>query len=326
MLNRIILFAALIGSAIAAENTAREVVYRTANPCRQGGCLAPVFYQGYLVQMKDYGQSAASDGYAVWGPDGNPLYQIDIVAPDGTPGHLRDVAIDTDGTAVVPITFGGPGHRGGGLVFVDSSGRQTQFIGTDGWLPAHVCFAQDHSIWVTGTQFAQDRVARGDFSMVRKYSRDGKAAGEFLQRSLFPPGLPPVEGGWIRAANDRIGVLTYPGMIANKPEWIELDLDGKLTGHWNLGPRSTGDPTTHNETYSLGELAFTSDGRLFAQPHDAVLKTYRIAIFDRATSSWQTVSDLNAPSAHSYLIGAEGQNLVFEYRNDDVRLTWVAVK
>lgn len=334
MLKQILLSAALISVVVAETNSPREVAYPSMDPCRQGGCLAPVFDKGYFFQMKSH-TGTPPNGYALWDPLGNPVYQIDIIAPDGTPGRLRqDAAIDTDGTAILPIWYGGyggKGHiKGAGVVVVNSSGKQIQFIDTGRFVPAHVCFAQDHSIWVAGTQYAPlragddiDHLQRGDFQMVRKYSRDGKLIGEFLSRSLFPAGLVPVETGWMAAATDRIGVLTHPGMVSNQPEWVELDLEGKLIGRWKVGPQFVVDPITNKQVYSLGRLAFTSDARLFAQPYDAECKKYKVLIFDRATSSWQPSDAAGSQSANSNLVGADGNNLAFQRRNDSVNIVWV---
>jgi len=38
----------------------------------------------------------------------------------------------------------------------------------------------------------------------------------------------------MQAASDRIGMMTYPGLIGNNPTWVELDLQGKLLGRWEV--------------------------------------------------------------------------------------------
>ena len=194
-----------------------------------------------------------------------------------------------------------------------------RFIDTTRFLPDAACFGPDHSIWMIGTQYTQlqsedssDHVERADFHLIRKYSLDGVQLGSFLPRSLFPAGLPPGAAGWMRASNDRIGIMTYPGMVANNPEWVELDLAGNLIGRWKLGPQLTADPVTHHMTYSLGGFAFTSDGRLFAQTTScATLRrcSYRLALLDRATSTLQTVDGVGL-GRFFYLLGADGNNLV----------------
>jgi len=218
---RTILFAtaALIQGALAADRPVREITYALARNCPQGGCRAPSFDKGYLFEEKDY-VNAPLDGFTVFNPEGMLAYQVNITAPDGTPGHLiprGDAwAIDTDGAVLVPISYGGyggHGHvKGGGIVVLDRNGKQIRFVDTARFLPDATCFGPDHSIWVIGTQFTPmresdpvDHVERRDYDLVRKYSPDGKLIGSFLPRSLFPPGLTPGAVGWMRASRDRIG-------------------------------------------------------------------------------------------------------------------------
>ncbi|HTS47883.1 MAG TPA: hypothetical protein VMH05_08060 [Bryobacteraceae bacterium] len=333
MIGRLLFSATLISTVAAQSNSTREVVYTTLDACPHGGCPSPLFDKGYLIQLKDYRGGYPSDGYDLWAPDGTLLHHVDILAPDGTAGHVQDVAIDTDGVAIVPISYGGwggPGHvKGGGLVVVDPAGKQVRFISTDRWLPAHACFGPDHSIWASGTQYEPlrdgddfDHHSRGDYLIVRKYSLNGQLLGAFLPRSSFPPGLPPADYGKLRAASDRIGVLTHPGKVGKYPEWVELGLDGNLIGRWKLGPDSVSDPDTHRATYQLNELAFTADGRLFALPSDYVSHKRQIMIFDRATSSWKPSDAVGIPPVQSELVGADGDNLAFERRNGSVEVIW----
>jgi hypothetical protein len=304
MFLRIILFLGLLLPGLAEDTSPRQIAYAGMDSCPRGGCPSPVFDKGYFFQM--VGADAGSNGYALWGPEGSWRYSIQIVAPDGTLARLRDAAIDSEGSAIVPMSYGGVERRQGGLVLVDPRGRQTQFIATGNWLPAHACFGLDNAIWVSGTQWAGT-----DYPMVRKYARDGKLLGEYLPRSLFPPGLQPVEAGRILAAGDRIGILAYPGNVANRPEWIELDPQGKLMGRWNLGP-----------TW-IGQVAYTADGRLFA--HYPVSRKYEFRIFNRSTSTWEASDAADGLPAHTYLVGADGNNLAFENRMDGVQLLWRAL-
>lgn len=283
--------AALLGSAFAADISGGVVTYTLANNCSQGGCRASSFDKGYLFQINEYGDKP--DGIAVFDPKGGLAYQINVTAPDGSPANLAETAAaDTDGTVLAPISYGSIGHWSGGIVVLNQDGK-----------------------------------------LVRKYSSDGKLIGSFLARSLFPPGLPPAGTavGWIRASHDRIGMMVYPGQIANNPEWIELDLEGNLMGRWKLGPQFTADPVTHNETYSLGAFAFTSDGRLFAQTNTCPALYHcsdRLVLLDRDTSAWKAVADNPVDGSH-LLLAADGNDLVVWDRSQSntggVQLQWVAI-
>jgi hypothetical protein len=333
-----LLCAILTAAALQAQNRG-TVEYTTMNPCHQGGCRSPRFDKGYFIQLHDYPGSVPPDGYELWGPDGSFLYQINIIAPDGTPSRLHKVAVDRDGTAIAAMWYGGYGGNGhlvgGGIAVIDPSGKQLSFIATDRWVPNQPGFGPDHSIWVAGTQYGPlragdpvDHTSRADYQLLRKYSREGKLLGEFLPRSSFPPGLEPAESGdfgTILAASDRIGVAMYPGEVSNFPEWVEVGLDGTLIGRWKLGPDSTSDPVTHNVTQSRSYLAFTADGRLFTESSDHVAKSNQIVSFDRSTSSWQPADPaLKVPPG--YLVGADGNDLAFERRSDAVTIIRVPTR
>jgi hypothetical protein len=344
MIRRILLSAAaLIGSVRAAENPVHDVTYTLANPCPQGGCPMLSVDKGYLFQMKPSGNTPAN-GFDLFDPAGRLAYQVDITAPDGSPGHLiprsQAWAADTDGTVLVPISYGGyggNGHvKGGGIVVLDQGGKQIRFVDSGRFLPDAACFGPDHSIWVIGTQFAPlhdgeaiDQAQPADYNLVRHYSPAGKQIGSFLPRSLFPPGLAPGGTGWIRASRDRIGAMTYPGQVGNYPEWVELDLEGKLLGRWKLGPQRTSDPVTHNQQHALEGFAFTADGRLFAQTLSCPLPrqcSYRLESLDRVTSTWEPV-DHNPVDRFRYVVGADGNDVVLWDRSpapaSGVHLLWV---
>ena len=121
--------------------------------------------------------------------------------------------------------------------------------------------------------------------------------------------------------------MTCPGHVANNPEWVELDLEGKLVGRWKLGPQVTGDPVTHSMTHALEGFAFTEDGRLFAQTlscPELNQCSYRLELLDRTTSTWKAAAD-NPINPSRYLLGADGNDVVLWDRSQlgGVHLLWV---
>lgn len=319
MLDRILLASVLIGTVWAADPP-RQVVYSGLVRC--GGCLSTTFDKGYVFQLIDAGH-APSTGLAVYGPTGMLAYQVNVLAPDGTPAFLNQqgVAADTDGTVILAMWYGGYGGfapvKGGGVVVLDPNGKQVQFIDTARYMPNAVCFAPDHSVWMLGTQFGpKDGDIRGaDYSLVRHYLRDGKQFGAFLSRASFAAGLPPGGSGmsWMRAAGDRIGMMAYPGMVSDTPTWVELDLQGKEIGRWKLGASNQGN----------GGWGYTSDGRLFAWPYNTESKKRALVVFDKASSTWQAVSG----GLNTQIMGADGSDLVFLGKTGNgVQLVWASVQ
>jgi hypothetical protein len=135
---------------------------------------------------------------------------------------------------------------------------------------------------------------------VRKYQPDGKEAGAYLPRSLFPPGLEPASQGFqwnsITVAHDRIGLWAVSGTRGTETEWVELDLNGNLSGRWRL------DQFGHHP-----KLAFTRDDSFFVQVWDDKTGTQQFYTLDRASSEWRAID--TAPSG--WLEGTDGDALVF---------------
>jgi hypothetical protein len=202
--------------------------------------------------------------------------------------------------------------RSGGIVYFDQSGKQTRFIDTGKYMPAHICFDGNQWLWTFGWQRDSendDNEERRDYMIFRKYSPEGKEMGRYMSRTLFPSGPPGTAamGAWkLRAANDRIGALGYSG---DHPEvWIELGLDGSLIGKWPLG------------RYWNGGTAYTSDGRLYRQVFGANPK---LECYDRASSAWK---DAGKPPVPGLLLGAENEELVFSQNQGLIKLVWAKLQ
>jgi hypothetical protein len=118
----VLFFTILLANVEAADGSAQSVTYSLANT------FPFTFDKGYLFQLKNSG-NVPPDGLTVFDPTGRLAYQVDIAAPDGSQGHLQLVGTaDTDGSILVPISyggFGGNGHlKGGGVVVLDPNGKQ----------------------------------------------------------------------------------------------------------------------------------------------------------------------------------------------------------
>ena len=90
-------------------------------------------------------------------------------------------------------------------------------------------------------------------------------------------------------------VQVFSGNPGNKMEWVELDLDGKLTVRWRL-----------DEVAQVGAIAFTSDDQAYLPHFDLVTKTHQVLKLNHATSTWEKV-----PSPGLCLYGSDGDRLVF---------------
>jgi hypothetical protein len=303
MFRRSLALVSIIGASLAAQSPVREVTLADFRPRRP----VPIFDKGYLIQPDE---SRAT--ISVYGPDGSLLYETDVLAPDGTAAHARNGAVDSDGTVAIPIWYGKRGNYRGGIIFLDPGGRQVRFLETGYYHPSALCFGPDHSLWAIGDQRRPvDIQDSADYPQVRRYSTEWKETGRFLPRSLFPPGLSPFGDGISRvwALSDRIGILGYPGKVSDHPEWVELDLEGKLIGRWKLGPTYTS-----SRHVMEGGFAFMAGGVLFARPLTLKpeIRVAQLMVFDKMTSTWKLVTSAAPQCVEGLLLGADGDKLVCE--------------
>jgi len=265
-----------------------------------GGDPLPIFDKGYLLFL------SSDSNLTVYSPGGMRVSDPIVLDPYGRKvGSVDSAAIDTSGTLAVAVAYWTPQIARGGIAFLDASGNQTRFVPMDGlFQPAQVCFDQNHFLWVFGWHRDGERGAPEepkDPYLVRKLSIDGKEMGRYLLRSQFGSPFYSSRGLWqVCAAKDRIGALAQ--RVGAHPELIELDLEGRLIGHWPLGKRSN------------GGYAYTSDGRLFAKRF-AKSGVRELVEFDRNTGAWIAVEDVSAKAGEDFqyglLLGAEGNQLVF---------------
>ncbi len=304
MLRVLLPIAFCVAGAFAGTKPVREVISQANLVALQ---LIPRFYNGYVYYLGE-GRTSQLRLYA---PDGHLALATDLQEPGGSPPSLTGLAIDTDGTIAVSYADLDRGNCGG-IEFLDSTGKRTGGIDTQNYLPGNLCYAEDHSLWSFGWQHDKDnpgRADRQDYMLVRKYS-GGKQVGAYLPRSGFPPRLEPGSDSWqemrIAVSHDRVGVLAWRE-TSEDLEWVELDLNGNLTGRWRFAGRS--EPS----------YAFTSDNHLYALQRDRDGKTRRLAILDRVTSAWKEVET----PIDGGLYEADGDELVFAgWGHGPMHLQW----
>ena len=293
---RLLLSLCLLLPAFASEPTKTVIFGRGVQ-----AVTVPTFDQGYLLFNLPRNNSVE-----VWGPDGLLRF---FAAAENPPGaSVMSLAVDSDGSVAAAVGFSGPQGFGGGLAYFDASGKQTRFVETGKYMPAHVSFDRNHSLWTFGWQrdSSGDYEDRSNYMMFRKFSPDGSEIGRYAPRSSLPeksaPGGTSLGQLRLRVADDRVGALSENRV------WIELGLDGRLIGKWPLGRDLQ------------GGLAFTSDARLCRQTPGKTVPG--IECLNRSTGGWKDAGD--APVT-GLLVGAQGDELVFSRDDGVVRLYWVKV-
>ncbi len=226
--------------------------------------------------------------------------------PDGTKTTApMSVAVDSDGVSAMVYWIERDSRSG--IAILDDSGNQMRVIQTQPFRPSQVCFAPDHSIWMFGDQqWKADDLPVPDFMTFRHYSRAGALLGSFVPRSALPQWegmgrdqvVGPFGGLWrLRAIKDRLGAALLVG--PHKQAWVELNLNGELTGQWVFDTGSVND--------SVFPSAFDSSGLLYGL-HSIDRKRVGISVFDKSTSTWKPVPSL----PNGFLIGADGTRLVYQ--------------
>ncbi len=276
-----------------------------------------VLYQGPLDSLKTFDNGYLGlyhqKGFSLYGPDGLPRYEAVVDVPSGGSAFVANVAVHHDGLSVAAVDYQIPideehSRTVGGLAWFDAQGKQVRFVPTGNYIPSQVAYAPDGSIYTIGYLGNQDWAEHADYSVLRKYSRDGQELLEAVPRASINPSpedshpepVRNVIGLWgLRVADDRVGFWIFRGDL-QRMEWMETDLDGKQIGRWKLDKER-------------GSFAFTSSGTLYADGNG-----HGVSRFNRATATWESVAGM----PEGRLLGADGNSLVFLKRGSNL-VRWV---
>ena len=163
-----------------------------------------------------------------------------------------------------------------------------------------------------------DREDSEDYTMFRKYSRDGRELAAVVKRSILPArGLLPgsAQGGlWRLAINDGwIGALAYSGKTSEFIKWIQFKPDGSELSISEIG-----------REHGRG-MAFAGSGGLCRAYGEQPTKL-TVDCFDRTSQQWKAAPykaiDANG-EPFGILLGAEGSALVYGGNGGNIRLTYV---
>lgn len=287
----------------------RQLIYPGADFTNQP---IPKFERGYLLFLNRNCQ------LTVYQPSGKLQFTKTLEAPNAMPCFPADSAVDTDGTLAVAIGYSGPLGYAGGIILLDATGKQTSFIDTKLYVPSHIGFDHQHSIWAIGWQHDEIRnetADSNDYAMVRRYSRNGTETGAFVQRSLWKTKGEPAGsslGYWhMSIAKDRIGALVYDHYAERIPEWIEWDYEGKLISRIPITARMD------------GGRAYTTSGKLYSGIWLEKEKVRVLSVLDSETGAWKPVADKQHVGEWKLLLGADGDDLVFKSHGGATELVWI---
>ena len=295
-----------------AQEPFRETSYATSF-----GPPVPVpwFHHGRLIER------IGADKIIVYGTDGSRAWFAQIEGSYDAVS-VTDAAAHTDGRVAVSFAYRDKARRLSGAISIyDRQGTLIRTISTGYYVPGHLCFTTDGTLWSSGEErTASDGVAGSTFSIFRTFSAEGKEISRFVQRHEVPlqqspghiyHGLPGLQ-----AAKDRMGALISRSNYTNESHWLEVDFKGRVLGVWSIGDRS--------------HVAFTADGNLYSTRRVPDREQPKLEQFDRATSSWVEVDEVlplvkSRWGIISFLIGADGDSVV-AFAGPPQRLLWFQVE
>jgi hypothetical protein len=247
----------------------------------------------------------------IWDAKGNDVLNRELALPGAAKVSISDIAISSDGMiAVSASAYSGTGHGSAVIAWLNLRGELIRVVVTNPSAARRLAFAPDGSLWAFGRTFDADLKDVPQYSMLQRYSADGRLIKSVLPRSIFPAGGDAPYTECYLAAADRIAVVSV-----SAAEWIELSLEGEILGRW---PWKTGPGII-----TTG-VALTPNGALFATLING--DSGQLHRYDRSSQSWKVVDTAQArgPRQGLVLLGNDGDTLVVRSKPPG-SLAWIRV-
>jgi hypothetical protein len=289
--------------AIAAEPV-RETVFEAGQfrwPTIPG-------FHGSRIYFRD---QARHNRVSLYSTDGKAEATFDTPVSAGALPEVLTLAIDSDGTVAVAWQSASGTKASAGIDYHAATGKLLRSIDTGSFVPAHLAFAPDHSLWSFGWQrdsFEPRRPDPEDYMTLRRFDPDWRQVAAQLPHSIFTqePAFPSWQRRQLAISRDRIGVLAHPAARNARREWIETDFEGKLLGRWEV-------------PFVVDRSAATSDGRVYLESGENSARI--VAQLDRTHGTWTKIA--NPPPG--ILCGAEDNEVVFaDWVKGQLHLRWYA--
>ncbi len=221
--------------------------------------------------------------------------RVTVRLPKGAPpvsvsaeGPISNAAVDNDGFIAGAVNEGSVW----GIALFRADGRRERFIETTPDMPVAIRIGPDHTLWAVVYRPNPTLAGQPDFAILRNYGREGRLIGAYLPRKMFDAeasGVGPNLGfALLHVAGRRIGIMAGIAQEGRKQQWLEADLQGNVTGRWDV------------PGYLVGGL--TAGGAVYGTDGSGT-GVYR---FDRAAQRWSPV----AAAGRGWLVGVDGEQLV----------------
>lgn len=224
--------------------------------------------------------------------------------PDSAEVTLLDLAGGKDGTvAVVGWAISSKGARAHFLAILDAQGKLVSTTRTNPHAPAKVAITPDGNIWTFGENAAEGNLVC--------FSPQGKQRFALLARDTFGGREHPTfdmgyAGAYLRASGAGVALLT-----AAASEWIRVEASGQIAERKSLAAFPVSRDGSGKPALLAG-FAATADGASYALFDDTV----STALYRLDTKTGAFVRHAPENRRFTYLLGAEGQDLVLRERGD----------
>ncbi len=207
----------------------------------------------------------------IYDSSGLLLRSNDLQAPGFSDVSPWDMTISRSGLLAASAgAVSSDGRTSSFILLFDQSGPPKTVIRTDPFVALRIVLSHDGFVWALGVDpDKEDRVpwpgaswARGprtDYSVFRRYTLEGRPAGEFIARSSLPQNPRPHESSREALAVLRASETGIGAYIPASREWVDLKNNGEEIGRFTVPP-----PLPPHPELNASEFGVTDSGGVYA--------------------------------------------------------------
>jgi hypothetical protein len=252
---------------------------------------------------------AAAGRFYTFGRNGDLLSASKIEEPNDAEYHISDFDRSSDGSIVAAVLPSPFTEISPFLAFISPNGKTKSIVRMGRYFPYHLVIARDGTVWTLGHESIQgdpkDPALDPNAGILRQFSHTGAAMASALPQKDFSRELARISLGKLISVLDHLG---WYSAVGGESKYVEIPTD-TIEQHVFPGlPKLPGNQLWDGH---IEGIAATVGGDVLVSGE----KGRVVFLFDRSSSQWTPV---HVPSLGGYsftprLLGADGDNLVFEY-------------
>ena len=313
-ISRLLVIAIWIGGTLAAQSIVQKTLpidWSFSNN------LVPRFNFRLLARDKDFTTVRWFDS------NGTLLSQPQLSVPGISVLQVKDLASAPDGTiAVAARCSDQDGRTAFAIIWLQPGGNIIRVVKTDGFIPYHITFAPDGTLWAAGRGADSQLQEPATYDMLRTYDAAGQLLAGYLPRSAGPTSWVPAADSFLAAMDGRIGLYSVPDN-----QWIEVAANGQFLGKWTISglpPASRVTGVAFGVAGGVYLSVFRGLQRGGTVGATAVTQIYHLL---EKTGTVSPVDVNNAfPTPASTLVVGNDSNGIVVYSKNPARLTWLRLE